>query len=124
MYPNPIPLNNGAEVINYDYRGPLGENGSKYVGPTDVVELGLAPQLSIKHSVSGVNTINETQRSLVRLDAPVKDAAGNRGTISCYVVLSIPRKLVTETDVTYIGVQIKNFLTATGYLAKLINGEI
>lgn len=122
MYPNPIPVSDGTSTINFDYKG-SSEDQSKYQ-VNDSTNLDQPHSITIKHTKTQVNSVNQTRRTLVRFDKVVEDGQGNQGTLSAYLVVVIPEKI---TDVDTVGAEInlmKNFLAASGYITKIVNAEI
>jgi len=123
MYPNPIPLNDGSANVNYDFRG-ASDNSSRYQCPSQNGSLSEARTLTIRHQATQVNSINEKRRSVMRIDTPVMDGAGNKDVMSTYIVQISPVRIVQDVDVEASLAQVKAFLTATGYAAKFGKGEI
>lgn len=124
MYPNPLVLTVNAANHSYDYRGPTPDGGSKYVALEGTLEL---PQtLTVKHTITKKGSINQTRRSVVKLDLGVKDANGNADVASCYLVTVVPEKIATEAQVQNLLQQMMFFLEMndSDNIQRIINAEI
>jgi len=121
MYPNPIPLNNGAAEINYDYRGTSNEQSSYKNVSADLSE----PQtLLIGHQTTKTGTVNQLRRSRFGLSRICEDAEGNQGAITVALVVGVPEKIATSAQVEEELQKMKDFLTNTGYIAKIIAADL
>jgi hypothetical protein len=121
MHPNPTVLNDGTADQSYDFRGITANETSQYKDATAPLD---QPQtLTIKHTSSG-SGLQQTRRSLFRLDHTVEDDDGNQAVLSAYVVLALPEKVATSTQATKILEELKDFLTNTGNIGRIIAGDL
>lgn len=120
MYPNPIPISNGTATINFDYRGSQVDQ-SQYNDASAALDQ--EHKLSVKHQRQGSGT-SRVRKTLVRIDRIVEDAQGVQGTLSVYTVVVIPEGIATSAQVTEQVTLMKNFLAATGYIAKIVAADI
>lgn len=121
MYPNPIVINDGAANRSFDYRG-SGNEQSSYRDAT--APLDQPHTISIKHTVAGKGSVNQTRRTLVRIDKVVENAEGVQGTLSAYVVLVVPEKVATSAQCTAELTLLSDFLMQTGFIAKIVAQDL
>lgn len=84
--------------------------------------LGSPKSLTVNHSVIKKADGLMADRHLARFDRTEVNSEGKSSTASVYVVLEVPRSIVTEAQVLDMVTQLKNFLS-TGNLDKLLNSE-
>jgi hypothetical protein len=121
MYPNPIPISDGSATVNFDLNGTQ-LNESLYKNAS--ADLDKPHTIAIKHSVSNVGKPTQVRRSVVRVDQVVEDASGTQGTLSVYVVAVVPEKVATTAQLTAGLTLMKSFLSASGYIGKVVAAEI
>lgn len=121
MYPNPIPLNDGAATINYDYRGST-TDGSVYRNSSAPMDK--PQQLKVQHSTTKPGTMSQVRNTRVGLSTVLEDASGNQGTLIVDLVVRIPEKVATVDDVTKEVTKLTDFLATAGFIAKVVAGEI
>lgn len=121
MYPNPIVLNDGSADKSYDFRG---TNNEQSFYRDNSAPLDQPSTLTVKHSTTQVNTINQNRRTLIRLDDKVEDSNGNQGTLSAYVNLVVPEKVATSAQCTAILEKLRDFLNNTGNIARVVNQDL
>lgn len=120
MYPNPIPISNGTATISYDYRG-SNIDSSSYKDASAALDQDHS--LVVKHQHVGAG-VSRQRRTLIRIDRIVEDAQGVQGLLSVYLNVVIPEGIATSTQVTEQVTLMKNFLSASGYIAKVVSGDI
>lgn len=121
MFPNPIPLSDGAATVNFDLRS-TSDNKAVYVDAS--APLDQSRTLTIAHTYTSKGKPEETRRSLYRIDQRVENAQGVQGTLSVYINVVIPTKVAASTDVTKGIALIASFLGETGYDQKMLKAEI
>jgi len=84
--------------------------------------LGSPKTLSVSHSQVNRGAAGVADRHLVRLDRTEVNASGVAATASVYVVLEVPRSIVTEAQTLDMVTQLKNFLSSAN-LDKILNNE-
>lgn len=121
MYSNPIAVSNGTSTINFDYRGSQLDQSSYKDGSASLDQ---AHNLTVKHQTTNKGKDSQTRRSLFRIDKTVENEQGVQGELSVYLVVSIPEKVATSTQVTEQVTLMKNFLAATGHIAKIVAADL
>lgn len=121
MYPNPIPISNGSATINFDYRGSQ-LDASSYKDAS--ASLDQPHVLSVKHQITNKGKENQSRRTLIRIDRTVENEQGVQGELSVYLVVVVPEKVATTTQVTQEVTLMKSFLAATGYVDKVVAADL
>lgn len=121
MFPNPIiDITDGTTDHDYDLRG-IDKGKSTYVDIAATLDL--PASVAISHTKVGTGLKTE-RRTLVSFDQTVEDANGVQGTLRAYCVLVIPEKLTTTAVVTKQVTLLSSFLVKSGFIAKVVAGEI
>jgi len=122
MYANLIEdLNDGTTDHDYDLRS-IGDQ--KSVRYDIAAESDLPATLTISHTETGKGD-EKVKNSLLRFDRTVERASDEKqGTVSAYLVLRQPVKVMSSGDAQYVINQMIDFLGTATYVDKLVNGEI
>lgn len=120
MYPNPIPLNNGAAEVNYDYRGTSNEQSS-YKNASAPLD---QPQtLLIGHQTTKVGSVSQLRSTRIGLQRVVEDG-DNQGVISVTLVVRVPEKIATSAQITEELEKARDFLNNSGFIAKIVAADL
>lgn len=120
MLTNPTALHNGTIAVSFDYRGGT-LNQSQYSDAAATLNLPHVLDVSHRDNGSGESV---TRNSRYGFRRTVEDGSGNQGVIKVDLVISIPKRIATSTQVTEQVTLMKDFLTETGYIAKIVAGEV
>lgn len=121
MLPNTTAaINDGSADHFYDLRI-VGNNKSVRVESAAPVDQ--PANVTISHATTG-SGLKTTRRSVVRFDRVVEDALGNQGTMSAYLVVSTPEKVVPAGQAGKTVAELLAFLGTSTYKSQFLNGEI
>lgn len=120
MLTNPTALNNGTIAVNFDYRGGS-VNQSEYMDAA--ATMNLPHKLEVSHRDNGTGE-STTRNSRYGFRRTVEDANSNQGLLKVDLVISVPKRIATSTQVTEQVTLMKDFLTEAGYIAKIVNAEV
>lgn len=121
MYTDPIALNNGTAAVTFDRRGSTPDMSVYKDGAAD---LDKPHVLTIKHEIRNKGRINQTRATVARIDRTVENDQGEQGVISVYVVTLVPEKVATSTQLTEQVTLMKDFLTETGHIGKIVAADL
>lgn len=121
MLPNPVTASNGTATVAFDYRGSTPDN-SQYKDAA--ASLDQPHTFEAKHTVSKKGSVNQLRRSAYIINRTVEDSLGNQGVLSCYLVINVPEKVATTTQVTEQITLMKNILSVSGVIAKFAAADI
>lgn len=122
MYANLIEdLNDGTLDHDYDLRSIGDQKSVRY----DIAAAADLPAtLTISHVETGKGD-DKVKNSLLRFDRTVERASDEKqGTVSAYLVIRQPVKVMASGDAQYVVNQLIDFLSTATYADKLIAGEI
>jgi uncharacterized protein YcaQ len=77
----------------------------------------------VSHQYSGEG-VTRRRRTLTRIDRKVEDAQGVQGDLAVYVVVDVPEGIATTAQVTEQVTLMKNHLSASGVIAKIVSADI
>lgn len=119
-FPNDITLNDGVNEHIYSLRS---LENSKSLRSVAASGLATPKTMVISHQVNGTG-ITATDRHLVKLTEVKTDTEGVKlAAGEVYIVYSKPRSIITDSDIQDLQDELVAFITASGNLAKLLNGE-